>query len=169
MYVTFSFKQEITRWHESTTNVSNDTHTHTHTHTPTFLSYERNLQVVWQFPLKMLHPRNPPNQESQIPWYLVVQIQSGFLVWFESVTRNLSFWTWWISGGAVLSYGVATISRLLKIIGLFCKRALWKRRYSAKETYNIKEPTYRSHPIRSCAREVYDRIHWKCCIPEIHH
>jgi len=27
-------------------------------------------------------------------------------------------------------YGMATISRLLKIIRLFCKRALWKRRYS---------------------------------------
>jgi len=45
------------------------------------------------------------------------------------------------------SYGVATIMRLLKIIGLFCKRARWKRRYSAKETYNFKEPTTRSHPI----------------------
>jgi len=44
-------------------------------------------------------------------------------------------------------YGVATISRLLKIIGLFCERALSKRRYSAKETYNFKEPTNRSHPI----------------------
>jgi len=44
-------------------------------------------------------------------------------------------------------YGVATISRLLKMIGLFCKRALEKRRYSAKETYNLKEPTNRSHPI----------------------
>jgi len=44
-------------------------------------------------------------------------------------------------------YGVATISRLLKIIGLFCKRALYKRRYSAKETYDFKEPTNRSHPI----------------------
>jgi len=44
------------------------------------------------------------------------------------------------------SYGVATISRLLRIIGLFCKRALWKRRYSAKETYDFKEPTNRSHP-----------------------
>jgi len=38
-------------------------------------------------------------------------------------------------------YAVATSSRLLKIIGLFCKRALSKRRYSAKETYNFKEPT----------------------------
>ena len=45
------------------------------------------------------------------------------------------------------TYGVATISRLLKIIGLFCKRALQKRRYSAKETYNFKEPTTRSHPM----------------------
>jgi len=44
-----------------------------------------------------------------------------------------------------LDYGVATISRLLKITGLFCKRALYKRLYSAKE--NFKETTNRSHPI----------------------
>jgi len=46
-----------------------------------------------------------------------------------------------------LSYGVATISRLLNFFGLFCKRALLKRRYSAKETYDFKESTNRSHPI----------------------
>jgi len=45
-------------------------------------------------------------------------------------------------------YGVATISRLPKNIGFFCKRALYKRRYSAKETYNSKEPTNHSHPVR---------------------
>jgi len=44
-------------------------------------------------------------------------------------------------------YGVATISRLLKIVGLFCTKVLWKRRYSAKETYYFKEPANRSHPI----------------------
>jgi len=43
-------------------------------------------------------------------------------------------------------YGVAAISMLLKIIGLLCKRDLLKRR-SAKETYNFKEPTNRSHSI----------------------
>jgi len=43
------------------------------------------------------------------------------------------------------TYGVAMISRLFKIIGLFCKRALSKRRYSAKETYHFKKPTNRSH------------------------
>ena len=46
-----------------------------------------------------------------------------------------------------MEYGVATTSRLLKIIGLFCERALSKRRYSAKETYHFKTPTHRSHPI----------------------
>ena len=45
-------------------------------------------------------------------------------------------------------YEVPSVSRLLEIIGLFCKRALSKRPYSAKETYNFKEPTNRSHPIR---------------------
>jgi len=46
-------------------------------------------------------------------------------------------------------YGVATISRLLKIIGLFCKRALSKRLYSAKATCNFKDPTHCSHSIAS--------------------
>jgi len=49
---------------------------------------------------------------------------------------------WWVE-----MYGVATVSRLLKTIGLFCKRTLQKRQYSAQETYNLKEPTNRSHPI----------------------
>ena len=34
-----------------------------------------------------------------------------------------------------------------KIVGLFCKRDLYKRRYSTKETYNLIDPTDRSHPI----------------------
>ena len=55
-------------------------------------------------------------------------------------------------------YGVATVSRLFKRIGLFCKRALEKRRYSAKETYSFKEPTNRRHPIR----EVYITCRFWC-------
>ena len=46
-------------------------------------------------------------------------------------------------------YGVASISRLLKIKGLFCKRALKKRRYSAKETCRFKELNNRSQPTAS--------------------
>ena len=37
--------------------------------------------------------------------------------------------------------GMAKLSRLLQIIGRFYKRALSKRLYSVKETYNLKEPT----------------------------
>jgi len=44
------------------------------------------------------------------------------------------------------------MSRLLKIIGLFYKRALYKRRYSAKETYDYKELTNCSHFIVICTR-----------------
>jgi len=48
-------------------------------------------------------------------------------------------------GGGIC--GVAMSSRLLKMIGLFCKRAPYNKLYSAKETYNFKEPTNGSHPI----------------------
>ena len=44
-------------------------------------------------------------------------------------------------------YGVATISRLLKIIGLFCRISSFLYVSFVKETCNFKEPTHRSHPI----------------------
>jgi len=44
-------------------------------------------------------------------------------------------------------YGVATMSRLLKITGLFCRIPSLEWGSSAKETYNFKEPTNCSHPI----------------------
>ena len=47
------------------------------------------------------------------------------------------------------SYGVATISRLLKIIRLFCRISSLLQGSCEKETYNFEEPTHRSHPI-SC-------------------
>ena len=46
-----------------------------------------------------------------------------------------------------IDYGVASVSRIDKITRVFCKRALQKRLYSAKETYNLIDPTHRSHPI----------------------
>ena len=51
-------------------------------------------------------------------------------------------------------YGVATISRLPKNIGLFCKRALQKRPVFCKETCIFKHPTNRSHPIYCVSREL---------------
>ena len=41
------------------------------------------------------------------------------------------------------------LSRIDEIIGLFCKRALQKRRYSAKETCEFIHPTDHSHLIGS--------------------
>jgi len=53
--------------------------------------------------------------------------------------------------------GVALASRIDKIIGLFCKRALLKRRYSAKETYNFIDPTNCSHPISTTIHRFIDQ------------
>ena len=50
-------------------------------------------------------------------------------------------------------YGVASISRLLKITGLFCRTSSLLQGSFAKETYNFKEPTNRSHPIVSASLE----------------
>jgi len=78
--------------------------------------------------------------------------------------------------------GVATMSRLLKMIGLFGRieslcgysyrqvyhnmssgvstKRLQKRLYSAKETYHFKEPTHRNHPISTnVCRQVYPQMH----------
>jgi len=51
-----------------------------------------------------------------------------------------------IFGTALNNYGVATISRLLKIIGLVCRIWSVSQCSFAKETYNFKESTNRSHP-----------------------
>ena len=61
-------------------------------------------------------------------------VQSHFLIVFQ--TRHLA-------------YGVVGDSSIDKIIGLFCKRALQKRRFSAKETYNFKEPVIVATPYQS--------------------
>ena len=36
------------------------------------------INVIPQFPLRMLHPRNPPHQKTGIPQYFAVQIQNEF-------------------------------------------------------------------------------------------
>ena len=48
----------------------------------------------------------------------------------------------------ILKYGVATISRLQKIIGLLCKRNLSKRLYSAKEIFNFRSLLIEATPYQ---------------------
>ena len=45
--------------------------------------------------------------------------------------------------------GVATTSRLLSMIGIFCRISSLYLGSFAKETYNFKEPTNHSHPTPS--------------------
>jgi len=54
-------------------------------------------------------------------------------------------------------YGVAEISRLLQILGLFCRILSLTQGSFAKETYNFEEPTNRDHPIR--AKHTRVRMH----------
>ena len=79
-------------------------------------------------------------------------------------------------------YGVATISRLLKFVGLFCNRDLLKSLYSAEESCSFKEPTNCSQPISvvwlvhmcdmtpSCMwHESFIYVTWLICVPWLTH
>ena len=59
----------------------------------------------------------------------------------ECADRTLFGW------GPPKIYGVAACSRLLKIIGLFCRISSLLQGSFTKETYNFKESTDRSHLI----------------------
>ena len=75
----------------------------------------------------------------------------------DSTTKSPSFYQKRQSSSEANSvYGVATISRMLKNIGLFCKRALQKRPVFCQETCIFKHPTHRSHPIglRRCNKRI---------------
>jgi len=54
---------------------------------------------------------------------------------------------WCIHHIWIRRYGMAIISRLLQIMGLFCRILCLLKGSCAKETYDLKEPTNRSHPI----------------------
>ena len=54
--------------------------------------------------------------------------------------------------GLQLSIGVATVSKIDKIIGLFCRILSLLQGFFAKETYNFIDPTNQSHPISAHAR-----------------
>jgi len=55
---------------------------------------------------------------------------------------------------------VTRVTLTQKIIGLFCKRALQKRQYSAKATYNFIDPTDHSHPISLDSTEFSDTLNF---------
>jgi len=122
------------------------TYTHTHTHTHTHTSLKHNTQDYIFASLK----GNARCTHTNIHVTLTrthTNIHATLTRTHTNTHASLKRNTRDLCSVCVSSYGVATSSRLLTIICLFCKRALSKRRYSAKETYTFKEPTNRSPPI----------------------
>ena len=66
-----------------------------------------------------------------------IHLSSPYMRGVDVYSRNFS----------KISYGVATISRLLKTIGLFCRISSLLQGSFAKKTYNFEASTHRSHPI----------------------
>jgi len=141
------------QWHTHThTHTCNDTHIHTHRHAHTHTQACNDTHIH-------KHPSMHPHTCSQLCvrghgvrastargiWNVACLRHFGLLLRHYFHPRIDACRTSQKSA----QYGVATISRLNKNIGLFCERALQKRRCSEKETYNFKEPTNRSHPIVS--------------------
>jgi len=62
------------------------------------------IYSIWQFPLKMLHPRNLPYQATQILWYLAVQFKLRF--WFHLNLYQRFYFPrcGWYRGCSILSW-----------------------------------------------------------------
>jgi len=84
------------------------------------------------------------SQKSVLPTFNPHSDFSFFLI-IRTIAQN----THLISSNS--QYGVATVSRLLKMMDLFCRISSLLYGSFAKETYNFKEPTNRSHLIVSSA------------------
>ena len=64
----------------------------------------------------------------------------------------------------LMCYAVATISRLLKVIGLFCKRALLKRLYSAKRPIILRSLLIVATPYVYTGTYWYVYMHARLCL-----
>jgi len=167
---THTHTHQHTHTHTNThshTHTLTHTYTHTHTHTyrwpwPTTLSTHHSIYVPYY--LRMLvesplylstilciyhiiyvcslhHHMNHRSLLQKGPTKETIfckrdDIYSPFYLYVCSLHHHMS--------AAVIHHCITTW-----ITGLFCKRALQKRRYSAKETYNFKEPTNKSLPIKA--------------------
>jgi len=80
----------------------------------------------------------------------------------QACSRNTGVWD---------RYRVTTISRLLKIISLFCRMLSLSLGSFAKETYNFKEPAHHSQPISWLSIQSHDFLRGhsrlKCLTPVI--
>ena len=121
-------------WHNHATHVNE-----------TCITYERVMPHVW---MRHVTSMIAPMHCKTSPSLTMRDLTNGWLD--KRVTCHQPADIGWIVNAASLmaaNYGVATISRLFQIVGLFRKTAILKRPYSRKETSDFKEPTNGSHSI----------------------
>ena len=111
-------------------------HVHTHhtqpyhyTHTPTTHSHITRYTYAYMYTTSIYHT----TEDTAMSLYVCVYTCTLYLCVYTSTLSPYAC----VLEASHTTYEVPTISRLLKIIGLFCKRALQKRLYSAKETLSF--------------------------------
>ena len=132
-----------------------------------------------------LNPKSwkPLGSEHTCPWFMIAFVSFGISNKTHTHTHTLirththtRIHLWVVCAlppfthtHCEFDYGVASISRLLKIICLFCRISSLLLGSFAKETYNFKEPTSRSHPIP--ITHTHTRIFWwvVCALLRITH
>ena len=65
---------------------------------PHFAATPAKYLYIWQFPLTMLHPRNPPNREIRIPGHKFELNHNLNLNLYREIPRDLIISIWWLSG-----------------------------------------------------------------------
>ena len=84
-------------------------------------------------PSRRTHKSPLPTSPSTVPTCHVQKSNVNIVSWNTSRHSYIQVMAHVITKEVI---GLALVSRIVKIIRLFCKRARQKRQYSAKETYN---------------------------------
>jgi len=133
-YAHYVSQKRMSCGRNTSTNTQIDAHIHTYIHTYTHI----HLCIPHAHVMHKCTPMSCHVFVMFHKWNFTIDILH---MAFHTCCLTHDIHVWWFT------YGVASVSRIDKITGLFCKRALQKRRYSAKETYNFIDPTDRSHPM----------------------
>ena len=112
-------------------------------HILSFKCLSLSYSVLWAWPRYLSMSLRCLSISLRCPVYVSLKCLSVFLSQISCLSDIL--------------YGVATISRLLKMKGLFCRISSVLYGSFPTETYNFKEPTNRSHPI-ACPSNVCRRL-----------
>ena len=96
--------------------------------------------------------------------YMYTNIKIHIYMYMQTLTHICTIHIYIHAPGLAAYYGVASVSRINQIVGLFCKRALQKRRYSAKDNCNFLIPLtiatlYLYVQIYTCTKVPYKCAH----------